>query len=247
LFANSERLNSEAAVSSNQGKRVTKPDFIVVPESPLRAVRPEKVLEAAMRLRLVICMKVFALTTIGAFLWPDISFAEKMNVATAKQLCNTARGTFIREHNGKYSCTFPSSYNMGLQQETTFLNCTARGECEYVTFCGGRICHRHSGSAGKGSEKKPPPKPKPTKLEGPTTVTAGTAADRGFGPAGGAVSGANTPAFGGVIAPSATTPSASGAPALNKPAATGKIGVAKPDSVPSQLAERLRRLQQPQR
>jgi hypothetical protein len=201
-----------------------------------------------MRPTLVLCTKVLALVTIGVCFWPDTSFAEKMNVNTARQLCNTARGTFIREHNGKYSCTFPTSYNMGLQQETTFLNCTARGECEYVTFCGGRICHRTSGSTGKGGEKKSPPKPKPTKLEGPTTVTAGTAADRGFGHAGGSTAGPNAPAFGGFVAPPAATPSASApvAPLLNKPAAAGRIGVARPDGLPPQLAERLRRLQQQQ-
>lgn len=196
-----------------------------------------------MRPLLLLYTKVLALATIGVCLWVDTSSAEKMNVYTAKQLCNTARGTFIREHNGKYSCTFPSETDMGLRTTTTFLNCSARGECEYVTFCGGRICHRHSGSAGKGNEKNPPkPKPKPTKLEGPTTVTAGTAADRGFGRAGGSTAGTNTPAFSGFA-----TPSSPGGPALNTPAAAGRVGVAKPDGVPPQLAERLRRLQQQQR
>jgi len=195
-----------------------------------------------MRPLLPLYTKVLALATIGVCLWADTSSAEKMNMYTAKQLCNTARGTFIREHNGKYSCTFPSETDMGLRTTTTFLNCSARGECEYVTFCGGRICHRHSGSADKK-----PPKPKPTKLEGPTTVTAGTAADRGFGRAGGSAAGSNAPAFGGFAAPSNSTPSASGGPALNTPAVAGRVGVAKPDGIPPQLAERLRRLQSPQR
>jgi hypothetical protein len=198
-----------------------------------------------MRPLFIVCAKMFVLAAICALFPTSMSFAEKMNIHTAKQLCNTARGTFIREHNGKYSCTFPSSYNMALEQETTFLNCTARGECEYVTFCGGRVCHRHSGSADKSKEKKPP-KPKPTKLAGPTTVTAGTADQRGAGVSGGATAGALNPNMGDGAAPtslslSGSTGAASAAPAAPTRSATG---ISKPSMIPAQLAERLRRLQQ---
>jgi hypothetical protein len=186
--------------------------------------------------------QLLVLAAIGTTFFVDPSSADVAQMV--KQMCITAKGTFIRERDGKFSCIYPSEGRNGYF--STIKNCTAQGDCEYVLYCGGRICDRFGKADPAKNKSDKGPKPKPVKLEGPTTVTAGTAGQRGFGTSGAGMIGADTPAFvGGFAAPGNAGASLSaGANVGTSPAlAPVKNVTAKADATPSQLAERLRRLQ----
>ena len=164
---------------------------------------------------------------------PDGSVAEKQSPQVVKQFCATAGGVFFIESNGTYSCSYPTVRGI-----TTYKNCNAGGDCEYVDYCGGVICGR-TPVAGNGKGRRPKD-PQPSKLEGPTTVTAGTIDDRGGRAAiGGPVT--NT-ALGGGNRSGAVAGPAMGAPQSSAPAES-KIAQSAP--IPAQLSERLGRLQRP--
>jgi hypothetical protein len=203
------------------------------------------ILEAEMSRLSIRFAQLLMLAAIGTGFLPDPSFADVARMV--KQMCDTAKGTFIRERNGKFSCIYPSEGRNGYF--STIKNCTAQGDCEYVLYCGGRICDRFGKADPAKNKSDKGPKPKPIKLEGPTTVTAGTAGQRGLGTSGAGTTGANTPAFGGSIAPASSAPGISTGAVFGASTApaTERRGTAKADAMPSQLAERLRRLQQQQR
>lgn len=163
------------------------------------------------------------------------SFAEKQSPHVVKQFCATAGGVFSIEPNGKYNCVYP-----GTSQFWTVKRCSAGGDCEYVDYCGKQICGRTPLAGNVGSKGGRPKDSKPTKLEGPTTVTAGTAGDRGGRAAIG--SPVTNTALGGGTRPGAVTGLATGAP---QSSASVDSKVAKPALIPAQLSERLGRLQQP--
>jgi len=162
------------------------------------------------------------------------SFGEKQSPHIVKQFCATAGGVFSIEPNGRYNCVYPST-----SQIWTVKQCSAGGDCEYVDYCGKRICGRTPLAGNVGSKGRPKDS-KPTKLEGPTTVTAGTAGDRG-GLAGAGLT-TNTTLKGGTNT-GAAAGIAKNDPVVSAPVAA-KIGAAKPVIIPAQLSERLGRLQQ---
>ena len=187
-----------------------------------------------MHIRPIRFASILVFAVVGASTLPDPSFAEKQSPQVVKQLCATAGGEFFMEANGKYACAYPAVGGL-----VTYKNCKPGGDCEYVDYCGSAICGRTpvAGSGG-GRGKGRPKDPKPSRLEGPTTVTAGTAGERG----GRAATGnpmINT-SMGGRIRTGATT--ASGAPSSS---ASAEPKIAKPAPVPAGLSERLGRLQQP--
>ena len=177
-------------------------------------------------------VQILALAAIGVGTLTDPSFAEKQSPQAVKQFCATAGGVFFIESNGTYSCSYPTVRGI-----TTYKNCTAGGDCEYVDYCGGVICGR-TPVAGSGGGKGRRPR-EPSKLEGPTTVTAGTVDDRGGRAAiGGPVT--NTSLSGGNRSGAVTGP-VMGAPQSSAPS---ESKIAKPAPIPAQLSERLGRLQQ---
>lgn len=176
---------------------------------------------------------ILALAAIGAL--TDPSFAEKQSPHVVKQLCATAGGTFVLENNGKYSCAYPQVG--GVQ---TYKNCRPGGDCVYVDYCGSDICGTTPAAGNSGGKGRRPKDPQPSKLEGPTTVTAGTADQRG-GRAAIGNSVTNTSLNGGNRSGAVTGPVV-GAP---QSSAHAESKIAKPAPVPAQLSERLGRLQQP--
>ena len=99
-------------------------------------------------------VQILALAAIGVGTLTDPSFAEKQSPQAVKQFCATAGGVFFIESNGTYSCSYPTVRGI-----TTYKNCTAGGDCEYVDYCGGVICGRTpvAGSGGgKGRRPKEP-------------------------------------------------------------------------------------------
>lgn len=186
---------------------------------------------------------VLALAIVVTGVSVDASFAEKMSPGNLRQLCQTAGGTFFKERNGKFACMFPTYIDPAYRPVREDIYCTARGECERITWCGGRPCSGGKFPGDKTPGKKPP---KPTKLEG--ALTAGTADQRGAGVSGGTTAAVLNPNLGGSATPTNSALSGSTRATSTTPAAPTKsaIGISKPSMIPTQLAERLRRLQQQQ-
>jgi hypothetical protein len=176
-------------------------------------------------------VSILVFAAIGAGTLTDPSFAEKQSPQVVKQFCATAGGTFALESNGKYSCTYPKAGSL-----QTIKNCTAGGDCEYVDYCGGAICGR-TPVAGSGGGKGRRPK-EPSRLEGPTTVTAGTVDERGGRAAVG--SPVTNSALGGGNRSGAVTGPLTGA---SQSAVPAESRIAKPAPIPAQLSERLGRLE----
>jgi hypothetical protein len=198
-----------------------------------------------MRPFLIRATQVLAIGMICAGLWAERSHAEKMSPANLRQLCKTGGGTFFKEPNGKYACMFPSSVDMAYEQVREDIYCTARGECERITWCGSRPCEGKfpRDKRGEGTPGKKPPKP--TKLEG--VLTAGTADQRGAGVSSGTTAGVLNPNLGGSSSTNSSLSSSTGAASsVSATANRSTTGIAKPSAIPPQLAERLRRLQQQQ-
>jgi hypothetical protein len=184
-----------------------------------------------MRGFLIRLVQVFALAIIGTGFLVDTSFAEQSR-QVAKSLCDTAGGTFVVEHDGKYSCI----YQQGAGTGSVVKNCTRDGECTVSTCRRGTCITTPYGDDGK---KKPP---KPTQRDGTTIMTAGTAADRGLRAPGATTSGAPVNSALNAGAPSHTSPAVSTGAALNSQAAIGLAGIDKPAAIPSQLSDRLNRM-----
>jgi hypothetical protein len=192
-------------------------------------------------------MQVLVLAIIGAAFFATSLFAEKLSVASMKQMCATGGGTFFMERNGKYACVLPPTTDYVGGSLNGYLNCLPNGECEAITYCGKRICGR-APFTDKSKQAKSGGKPKPTKLEG--ALTAGTADQRGAGVSGATTAGALNPNLGSNPAPTNSVLTGSTGAALGTAAAApnkSATGISKPSAMPAQLAERLRRLQQQQR
>jgi hypothetical protein len=177
---------------------------------------------------------ILALAAIGACTLTDPSFAEKQSPQVVKQFCATAGGTFALESNGKYSCTYPTVGGV-----VTYKYCNAGGDCEYVDYCRNVICGRTPTAGNVGGKGRRPKDPQPSKLEGPPTVTAGTADQRG-GRAAIGNSATNTALDGGNRSGAVTGP-LTGASQTSVPV---ESKIAKPAPIPAQLSERLGRQQQ---
>ena len=192
--------------------------------------------------------QVLALAIIGTAFFATSLFAEKITVTNMKQMCATGGGTFIVERNGKYACVYPPTTDYVGGRLYGYLNCQSNGECEAITYCGRRICGRAPFIDGSKKTKSGEKGTKPTKLDG--ALTAGTADQRGVGVSGGTTAGTLNPNLGlggGATPTNSSLPPSSGA-ASSAPAASIKsaTGISKPSMIPTQLAQRLRRLQQQQ-
>jgi hypothetical protein len=184
-----------------------------------------------MRTFLIHIARALALAVIGTAFLADMSMAEKQSADKVKQTCNLAGGTFVLEQNGKYSCIYDNpSWNR--DNGTTIKNCTADGDCSFSFCTKGRCTWVPIGDGAKQAGK-------PGKREGSTTttMTAGTADQRGGHATHGGLE-ANATLKGGNGAGAATSAPLSSAPVA------GKIGTAKPLTRPDQLSERVNRLQQ---
>ena len=184
-----------------------------------------------MHIRPIRFASILAFAVVGASMMSDPSFAEKQSPQVVKQFCATAGGTFFLENNGKYSCAYPAVGGV-----VTYKNCNAGGDCEYVDYCGTAICGRTPlpGNVKSGRRKDP----QPSKLEGPTTVTAGTVDQRGGRAAIG--SPVTNSALGGGNRSGAVAGPLAGAPQSSVPAGSR---IAKPAPIPAQVSERLGRLE----
>ena len=204
-----------------------------------------KLLEAAMPRFFIRIAQMLVLALIGAAFFATSLFAEKMSVANMNQMCTTSGGTLFVERTGKYSCVYPTTDYGGGVRTTGYINCQANGECEAITYCGRRICGR-APFTDRSKQTKSGENPKPTKLDGPAVMTAGTADQRGAGVSGGSTAGALNPNLGASSTPTNSVLTGSTGAALGTPAAPTKsaTGISKPSTIPTQLAERLRRLQQ---
>jgi hypothetical protein len=188
-----------------------------------------------MRRFLIRAAQAFTLAIIGTGFIADTSHAKPTR-EDQKKFCDAIGGQFFQEWNpktnsfvgGKYSCTYtPPAITGG---GTNFLNCTANDRCSLRVCPKGERCYTIS-----------PPKDAGKK---PTTVSAGTIADRyGRTPAA-PTSGAALTGGLNAVAPSQTAPAVSTGAALKTQAVTGLTGIDKPAAIPSQLSDRLNRMRQ---